>query len=248
MMNGLPGPVAELCAVLARTRGVGAVAIGGSRAAGTADTKSDWDLGVYYRGNIDLAPLASYGELHPPGSWGRIMNGGAWLSLGGMKVDVLLRDLDVVLHWAAEARQGVYEIDALLGYLAGAPTYILMAELALNRIVHGSLPTAGEYPEKLSQTGLPCWLQHAEFSLVHAQMRAERGDITGTVGQSAKAVIETAHALACAGHLWVINEKKLVGRSGLQDMHARFIDIPTKPPQILTWLDELRTALKGAWL
>ena len=142
----------------------------------------------------------------------------------------------------------MYEIDALLGYLAGVPTYSLMAELALNRIVHGSLPAAGKYPEKLTQTGLRRWLQHAEFSLAHAQMRAARGDISGTVGQSAKAVIETAHALACAGHLWVINEKKLVERSGLQDMHARFIDIPTKPPQILTWLDELRTALKGAWL
>jgi hypothetical protein len=39
---------------------------------------------------------------------------------GGIKVDVLLRDLDVALYWVAEARQGVYEIDALLGYLAGA--------------------------------------------------------------------------------------------------------------------------------
>jgi hypothetical protein len=50
-----------------------------------------------------------------------------------MKVDVLLRDLEVALHWSAEARGGAYEVDALLGYLAGAPTYSLMAELALNR-------------------------------------------------------------------------------------------------------------------
>ena len=46
----------------------------------------------------------------------------------------------------------------------------------------------------------------------------------------------------------MINEKKLVERSGLQDMHARFIDIPTKPAQLLKWLDELRTALKRTWL
>jgi len=246
-MNEQPGPVVELCAVLARIKGVEAVAIGGSRAAGTADAESDWDLGVYYRGNIDLAPLASYGEVHLPGSWGRIMNGGAWLSLGGIKLDVLLRDLDVALYWTAEARQGVYEVDALVGYLAGAPTYALMAELALNRTVHGHLPVVGEYPEKLSQTGLRRWLLDAEFSLAHGQMRAERGDITGTVGQSAKAVIEMAHARACARHLWVINEKKLVEQTGLQDMHARFTDIPTTPSQLLTWLDGLRTALKRAW-
>ena len=77
--------VTELCAVLALIKGVEAVAIGGSRAAGTADAEGDWDLGVYYRGTIDLAPLASYGEVDLPGSWGRIMNGGAWLSLGGSR-------------------------------------------------------------------------------------------------------------------------------------------------------------------
>jgi hypothetical protein len=105
-MKGLPDPLAELCVVMARIAGVEAVAIGGSRAAGTADAGRDWDIGVYYRGNIDLASVASYGEVHPPGSWGRIMNGGAWLSLEGFKVDVLLRDLDVALYWAAQARRG----------------------------------------------------------------------------------------------------------------------------------------------
>jgi hypothetical protein len=245
-MNGLPSAIAELCRRLGAISGVEAVALGGSRATGTADASSDWDIGVYYRGAIDLAPLASYGEVHPPGSWGRIMNGGAWLSLDGIKVDVLLRDLDVVTYWTDQARQGVYEIDALLGYLAGAPTYGLMAELALNRTVHGRLPAVGEYPHKLSQAGLRRWRLHAEFSLAHAQMRAERGDITGTVGQSAKAVIETAHSLACARRLWVINEKKLVEQAGLQDLHAWFTDIPATHGQLLTWLDGLRAALGRA--
>src|SRR5262249_33697068 len=97
--NELPGPIGELCAAPAHGKGVEAVVIGGSRAIGTADASSDWDLGVYYRGDIDLAELGHFGEVHLPGSWGRIMNGGAWLSLAGMKVDVLLRDLDVTLHW-----------------------------------------------------------------------------------------------------------------------------------------------------
>jgi hypothetical protein len=45
------------------------------------------------------------------------MNGGAWLSLEGTKVGVLLRDLDVTMYWSGRARQGEYEIDALLGYV-----------------------------------------------------------------------------------------------------------------------------------
>ena len=49
------------------------------------------------------------------------MNGGAWLRCGGEKVDVLLRDLDVVEHWTRRAEQGEFEVDALLGYLDGVP-------------------------------------------------------------------------------------------------------------------------------
>jgi hypothetical protein len=163
----------------------------------------------------------------------------------GIKVDVLLRDLDVALYWVAEASQGVYEVDALLGYLAGAPTYTLMAELALNRTVHGRLPVVGEYPEKLSQTALRRWLLSGEFSLAHAQTRAERGDITGTVGQSAKAVMEMGHALACAQHLWVINEKKLVEQGPDFRRCTLGLLIP-HPSQLLTWLDGLRMALRRA--
>jgi predicted nucleotidyltransferase len=58
--------VAELCAALGAQAGIEAVAIGGSRAAGTADDASDWDIGFYYRGQVDLATLARYGEVH---SW-----------------------------------------------------------------------------------------------------------------------------------------------------------------------------------
>jgi hypothetical protein len=114
---------------------------------------------------------------------------------------VLLRDLDVALYWTAQARLGIYEVDALLGYLAGAPTYSLMVELALNRTVHGRLPAVGEYPHALAQTGAGRWSMHADFSLTHARMRAKRGDIVGAVGQVAKAVIEMAHAIACRRRL-----------------------------------------------
>jgi len=78
---------------------------------------------VYYRGTIELDALAPYGEVHPPGAWGRIMNGGAWFRLGDTEVDVILRDLDVAEHWTEQATQGVFELDALLGYLAGVPNH-----------------------------------------------------------------------------------------------------------------------------
>jgi hypothetical protein len=244
-MDKLPDRVAELCAILGRIGGVEAVTIGGSRAVGTADEGSDWDVGVYYRGSIDLAPLARFGEVHPPGSWGRIMNGGAWLSLEGTKVDVLLRDLDVAMYWSGRARLGEYEVDALLGYLAGASTYSLMAELALSRAVNGRLPAVGVFPDALSRAGARRWSVHADFSLTHARMRAERGDIAGAVGQAAKAVIEMAHAVACRRRLWVLNEKRLLEQTGLHDLRARFAGVPTSSSELVAWVDGLRAAIGG---
>jgi Nucleotidyltransferase domain len=236
----LPGPVADLCVVLGALGGVEAVALGGSRATGTADAGSDWDLGLYYRGHPDFSLLARHGELHPPGSWGRIMNGGAWLRLDGLKVDVLLRDLDAAEHWSARARDGHYEVDALLGYVAGVPTYSLMAELALNRVVTGTLPRIAEFPPALARTGAVRWRQHAEFSLVHARMRAERGDVVGTVAQAAKAVVETAHGMVCQRREWVLNEKHLVERAGLRELHAQFTRVPPSAPGLVEWVDAVR--------
>jgi hypothetical protein len=84
--------VDDVVSVATRMDGVVAVAVGGSRAAGTADEHSDWDPGVYYRGVLDLAPLSAFDEVHPPGAWGGIMNGGAWLPHRGVRVDVVLCD------------------------------------------------------------------------------------------------------------------------------------------------------------
>src|SRR5262245_48244224 len=99
-MSDLPQPIAELVDVLAAMPGAVAVVLGGSRALAFSDAGSDWDLGLYYRGAIDLTALAARGVVYPPGSWGRLMNGGAWLRGGDYKIDVILRDLDVVEHWS----------------------------------------------------------------------------------------------------------------------------------------------------
>ena len=245
-MIDLPPPVAALCATLGAQTGVVAVTIGGSRATDTADASSDWDVGLYYRGPLECAPLARHGEVHPPGAWGRIMNGGAWLTLDGLKVDVMLRDMDTVLRWTAEARQGRYEVDALLGYVAGVPTYSLMAELAVNRVVVGALPAAGAYPEALAVAGDRRWRMHAEFSLAHARMRAERGDVTGAAGQAAKAVLETAQAWACRHHQWVLNEKTLIERAGLRAAHDRFTRVPAAPAALVDWVGGLGVLLAAS--
>lgn len=211
----LPDDVNCVVDRVAAMGGVEAVLLGGSRAAGTATADSDWDLGAYYRGPLDLSGLAELGPVHPPGSWGRLMNGGAWLDLAGTRVDVILRDLDVVEHWSDEARAGRYEVDGLLGYLAGFPTYTLTAEVASSEVVSGRLSVDASFPEALRRAAPERWRFHRDFSLAHARRAAGLGNEVVALGQLSRAVVEEAHARHCQAGRWVLNEKRIQEGTGL---------------------------------
>ena len=239
-MTDLPQPAAELVDLLATLPGAVAVVLGGSHALGAGDAGSDWDLGLYYRGTIDLAALAARGTVHPPGAWGRLMNGGAWLRSGGEKVDVILRDLDAVEHWTRRAEQGEFEVDALLGYLAGVPTYLLTAELVSCRVLRGELPAAVPFPPKLAAAAPPRWRFCRSFSLDYARMHARRSNRIGLIGQAAKAVMEEAHAILCEQRRWTCNEKRLIEAAGLADVQRLFGEVPSEPASpasLLQWVD-----------
>jgi hypothetical protein len=235
-MNDLPQHIIELVEVLSAMPDTVAVVLGGSRACGTGDATSDWDLGLYYRGAIDLTVLAARGFVYPPGSWGRVMNGGAWLRCGGEKVDVLLRDLNVVEYWTQRAQEGEFERDALLGYLAGIPTYSLSAELASCRLLCGDIPTSA-FPPTLVAAAPPRWRFCRSFSLDYARMHARRGNVTGTIGQAAAAIMEEAHAIVCERGQWVCNEKRLIETAGLDRLHALFTQVPTESASLLQWVE-----------
>jgi hypothetical protein len=240
---GPPLAIRQLAEELFASEGVEAVVVGGSRATGDEHPDSDWDLGVYYRIDLDLRPLSAHGEVHPPGSWGRLMNGGAWLDVGGGRVDVLLRDLAVVEHWTREAQLGRYEVDGLLGYVAGLPTYSLTAEATFARPLCGTLAIATPFPTALASTAPPRWRFCRDFSLHHAEMHAAQANVAGAVGQAARAVLEEAHARACEQQRWVLNEKRLVRGCGL-DAASALLSRPGRSAHALTkCVSALRDAL-----
>jgi hypothetical protein len=243
-MLDVPPSLLPLLDALASSRGAVAVVLGGSRASGAATASSDWDIGVYYRGDLDVAPLARFGEVHPPGAWGRIMNGGAWLSIDGAKVDVLFRDLDRVDEFCARARRGSFDVDALLGYVAGVPTYMLMAERAAARTLRGDLPPVGDYPEALAEAAAPRWRFCADFSFAYAKMQAERGNVAGAVGQVVKALYEEAHGRVAGARRWVLNEKHLLAAAGLSSADDWFRAVPTEPESLGAWVDQARASLR----
>jgi hypothetical protein len=139
-------PVRELAEQLMEIPGVIAVTLGGSRAGGVIHPDSDWDFGLYYRDAIradDVRALGFDGTVVEPGAWGRLVNGGAWLTVEDQRVDLLYRDLDVIQPWLDEAEAGRYELDQVEGYLAGMATYVLAGELALAELLAGELPPTG---------------------------------------------------------------------------------------------------------
>lgn len=206
---------------LASLPSVRAVSLGGSRARREHRPDSDWDFAIYYRGHFDPSSLRSKdweGEVSDVGGWGGgVMNGGAWLSIDGRRVDVHYRDLDEVEHWCAEARQGRFRKELLLFYAAGIPTYVVMGELALNLVLSGELPVP-EYPEALSLEAGRRWRADAIFSLGYGEAALhQRGDITVALANASRGLIEASHARLAERKEWVLNEKGITERAGIAD-------------------------------
>ena len=220
----------------ARIPGVVAVTLGGSRAQGDHGPDSDWDFGLYYRGRLDpedVTALGWPGRVFAPGEWGGgVMNGGAWLQVDGRRVDLHYRDLDDVEHWLSEAQAGRFRVERLPFYLAGIPTYVVVGELAVAKVLVGELPRP-EFPLALREAASSFWQAAAELSLDYADtVYARRGDALGCAGSLARAVIEAAHARLAAEGTWALNEKRLVQRAGLGHLTSSFTHLGHTPTQL----------------
>ncbi|MET0390486.1 MAG: nucleotidyltransferase domain-containing protein, partial [Polyangiales bacterium] len=177
--------------------------------------------------------------------WGRIMNGGAWLTVDGVRIDVLLRDLDVVDPLCARAAAGAFDIDMLLGYVAGVPTYSVLAERAIAVPLFGAPMSPEEYPTRLAQSAPTRWRFNARFSLDYARKHAARGDTLAAVAQVAKAALEEAHARRCEAKQWVLNEKGLLARAGLAALQQRLHALPREPADLSAWVDDMQRLITG---
>lgn len=228
---------------LAALPAVRAVALGGSRAQGTARPDSDWDLAVYYRGAFDPADLRAVGwegEVSEIGGWGGgVFNGGAWLTIDGRRVDVHYRDLDEVERELAEAEEGRFRVEPLLFHLAGIPTYLIVAELAINQVLRGDLPRPAAYPPKLRASAAARWRDTAHATLAYAQAHhAPAGRLTETAGALATAAVQMGHSLLAARGEWATNEKRLLERAGLREVDDLLTGMRRQPEALATALSE----------
>lgn len=243
----LPSAVAGLADALSGLPGVEAVVLGGSRATGTHRPDSDWDLGVYYRasrGSFDPArvrALGHPGQVSKLGEWGPVVHGGAWLTVDGTPVDVLFRDLDLVEGWMADAQDGRFEVLTQTGYIVGAPTYLPVGELAICRPIAGDVPRPA-FPAPLAASAPARWGGRASVSLMFARGYAEARDSVCCAGMLIDAALCTAHARLAQRREWVLNEKRLLHRAGLDEIEA-LVALTTAPG---TTLGAAVAAVEGA--
>jgi hypothetical protein len=244
-MDAFLDPIADALASLLAVR---AVSLGGSRAQGTARPDSDWDLAIYYRGAFrpdDLRGLADRsgwtGEVSEVGAWGGgIFNGGAWLTVDGTGVDLHYPDLDVVEAQLVRAERGEFDVEPLMFHLTGIPTYLLVAELAINVVLHGSLPGPA-YPVALRDSASREWAGRATLTLDYAAANhAPRGRLAQCAGLMVLAATQFAHAILAARGHWVTNEKGVLERAGLDEVDDIVGGLTTDPATLCAAAGRLR--------
>jgi predicted nucleotidyltransferase len=241
------GGVADRLATLPTVQ---AVALGGSRAQGTHRPDSDWDLAVYYRGPFDPADLRALGwdgEVSEVGGWGGgVFNGGAWLTVDGRRVDVHYRDLTVVERELAEAEEGRFRVEPLLFHLAGIPSYLVVAELAINRVLRGVLPRPDTYPEKLRRSAAERWHGTARATLAYARdNHAPKGRLTEVAGALAVAAVQAGHGVLAGRGEWVTNEKRLLERAGLRRVDDIVAGLRPEPEALTRAVSDAEAVLRA---
>ena len=218
--------------VVARLRtieGIAGLVLGGSRARGQAPAHADVDIGVYYRAcrrpdsavmRVAVDELDDRGEpdgFGEYGEWGPWVNGGAWLVVGGLKTDLLFRELDRVEQVLAECAVG----RVTCAYQPGHPhcfvNHIYAGEVNHNVILFDPDGVLAElrgrtdpYPEPLAEALTRSFGWESQFSLQTARTAARRGDVAYVCGCLYRAVACMAQALFAANRRYLLNEKGAV--------------------------------------
>lgn len=231
---------------LAQLPAIEAVALGGSRVQGTSHADSDWDIAVYYRGSFDpqsIRDLGWPGQISELGAWSPIFNGGGKLTVDGQLVDIHYRDLQLIEQIHDDACRGEYTVERLLFHQAGLPSYILLAELGMNRTLRGSL-SHWDYPEPLRRRAPSLWWGWADATLHYAEEgHAKHGRVAQCAGLLSEGACYAAHAILAHRGEWVTNEKQLLTKAGLRWLDEVIVELGPDPQTLLQDTAEARKRL-----
>ncbi|MFK4488378.1 nucleotidyltransferase domain-containing protein [Bradyrhizobium sp. USDA 336] len=237
----------RLTSVLADVPGVQAVVLGGSRARGRAHAASDYDIGLYFKSALGTERLLAAARaiaddpaattVTPVGEWGPWIVGGAWLSVGGRKVDLLYRDADAVEAVMESCRAGVVTMDYQPGHPHGFCSTIWMGEIAYCQPLHDPSGVIARlksialpYPEDLRSALIRRFQWEVLFSIENAELAAARNERTHVAGCLYR-------SLACIAQvLFAVNERYLINEKGALQEAA---GLPLTIPHLVEQADEI---------
>lgn len=218
--------VSSLVERLGAINGMQAVVLGGSHARGRAKPESDIDLGLFYS---EASPFSiqQIGELAEAVNdtanpvvtnfygWGAWVNGGAWLTIGGQRVDFIYRSLEHVERVITDAEAGRYELDYAQQPPFGFFSATYLGEIAvcvplfdLEARLEGLKQRVANYPEALRETIVQDYLWQAEFNLeAFARKFAVRADAYGTVACLTRVVNQLVMVLFALNRQYPLNDK-----------------------------------------
>ena len=218
----------RLVGALGGVPGVRAIVLGGSRARGEATARSDYDIGLYYEPEqpIDTARLAKAAMLLPGaasasvtaiGDWGPWINGGAWLTVEGTRVDRLDRDLGKVRGAIEACHAGRIERVYQPGHPHGFVSAIYMGEVALCRVLWDPENALAElkrrctpYPPALGEALIRTFFWESRFALENAAHGRGRDDPAYVAGCGFRAVACLCQTLFALNGVYLLNEKGAV--------------------------------------
>jgi predicted nucleotidyltransferase len=214
--------------------GIRAIVLGGSHARGRARADSDLDIGLYYDAvaPFDIAAIvaiaAQLNDTPRPVvsdfyAWGRWVNGGAWLTIEGQRVDLLYRAHDDVVRTYMHAQEGRFEIDTDQQPPFGFFGPTLLGEVAIARPLRDAQGMVGALkqivtpmPEALVCAVVQDRLWQVEFGLkAFAPKFVSNTDAYGLAGCMTRFAFALVLTLFALNRVYLLNDK-----TALQEIDA----------------------------
>lgn len=202
------------------------IVLGGSRVTETATKESDFDVGIYYqkkgfdldRLNVAAAKLDDARRenlICREGGWGPWVNCGGWLTIGGCRVDLILRDIDRVRACIEETEQGTVTAHYQAGHPHAYFNVMYRGELASSKVLYSACKAflelkaqAERYPDCLQKALLDFFLFEAEFSCQLAEKAAQEKELSYLAGHLFRSVSACNQVLFAINRKYCLNEKR----------------------------------------